>query len=179
MFWKHPKFLHILRIALPLLLTLLWLGFIFGNSLKDAQASSEQSGQVQEIVNNVASSVGVKEPISETTVRNMAHFTEFLVLGGLLCLDVWALGLSPLRSRRRFDVLWLFVSLPVSFLLASIDEVLQTFSKGRAAAPPALETSMGVSTSMKPWLSRYLLMVLMIFERFINVSYLVSVLVSP
>ena len=134
MFWKYPKILRVLRIAIPLLLTLLWLGFIFGNSLKDAQASSEQSSQVQEIVNNVASSVGVKEPISESTVRNMAHFTEFFILGILLCLDVWALGLSPLHARRRFDILWLLVSLPLAFLLASLDEFLQTFSEGRAAA---------------------------------------------
>ena len=77
MFWKYPKILRVLRIAIPLLLTLLWLGFIFGNSLKDAQASSEQSSQVQEIVNNVASSVGVKEPISESTVRNWRILPNF------------------------------------------------------------------------------------------------------
>lgn len=169
MFWKHPKFLHILRIALPLLLTLLWLGFIFGNSLKDAQASSEQSSQVQEIVNNVASSVGVKEPISEATVRNMAHFTEFLVLGGLLCLDVWALGLSPLRSRRRFDVLWLFVSLPVSFLLASTDEVLQTFSKGRAADfADVLTDTAGASLGIVLFLVLFLLLRLAFGKKKIN-----------
>ena len=169
MFWKYPKFLHILRIALPLLLTLLWLGFIFGNSLKDAQASSEQSGQVQEIVNNVASSVGVKEPISETTVRNMAHFTEFLVLGGLLCLDVWAIGLSPLRSRHRFDVLWLFVSLPVSFLLASIDEVLQTFSEGRAADfADVLTDTAGASLGIVLFLVLFLLLRLAFGKKKIN-----------
>ena len=132
MFWKHPKFLHILRIAFPLLLTALWLSFIFGNSLKDAAASSEQSGQVQEIVNNVASSVGVKEPIPESTIRNMAHFTEFLILGFLLCLDVWALGLTPFHPRRKLDFLWLLASLPVGILLACFDEFLQRFSEGRA-----------------------------------------------
>ena len=132
MFWKHPKFLFIFRVAIPILLTLLWLGFIFGNSLKDAAASSEQSSQVQEIVNNVASSVGIEEPISESTVRNMAHFTEFAILGILLCLDVWGVGLSPFRPRRRWDFLWLLTALPASFLLALFDEFLQTFSEGRA-----------------------------------------------
>ena len=133
MFLKHPNILHIFRIALPLLFTALWLGFIFGNSLKDAAASSEQSGQVQEIVNEVASSVGIEEPIPESTIRNMAHFTEFLILGVLLSLDVWALGLAPLHSHRRADVLWILCAIPVAFLLASLDEVLQLFSEGRAA----------------------------------------------
>ena len=169
MFWKYPKILRVLRIAIPLLLTLLWLGFIFGNSLKDAQASSEQSSQVQEIVNNVASSVGVKEPISESTVRNMAHFTEFFILGGLLCLDVWALGLSPLRPRRRFDLLWLLVSLPVSFLLASIDEFLQTFSRGRAADfSDVLTDTAGASLGIALFLVLFLLLRLSFRKKNVN-----------
>jgi len=159
MFWKHPKFLHILRVTIPLLLTLLWLGFIFGNSLKDAQASSAQSGQVQEIVNEVASSVGIKEPIPESTVRNMAHFTEFFILGGLLCLDVWAFELSPLRPRRRFDVLWLLAALPASFLLAGLDEFLQTFSEGRAADfSDVLTDTAGASLGIALFLALFLLL---------------------
>lgn len=132
MFLKHPNFLRVLRIVIPLFLTLCWLGFIFGNSLKDAAASSEQSSQVHEIVNEVASSVGITEPISESTVRNMAHFTEFAVLGALLCLNVWAFELSPFLSKRRWDFLWLLSAIPAAFLLACLDEYLQTFSEGRA-----------------------------------------------
>ena len=45
------------------------------------------------------------------------------------------------------------------------------FSNGLAAAPPALDTSIGVSTSMKPCASRYLRMLLMILERLIKVSF--------
>ena len=131
MLLKHPTVLRVLRIAIPLLLTVLWLGFIFGNSLKDAAASTEQSSQVHEIVNEVASSVGIKEPISEKTVRDMAHFTEFTILSTLLCLNIWALGFSPFYAKRRFDFLWLLLSLPTSFLLACVDEYLQTFSQGR------------------------------------------------
>ncbi len=129
---KHTVFWRILRVAVPLLLTLLWLGFIFSNSLKDAAASSEQSGKVHEIVNEVASAVGVEEPVSEESVRTLAHLTEFAILGALLCLDVWALGLSPFYAKHRFDVFWLLTALPACFLLACIDEALQTFSEGRA-----------------------------------------------
>ena len=132
MFWKNPRLWRVIRIAIPLLLTLLWLGFIFGNSLKDATASSEQSGRVHEIVNEVASSVGIEEPISEQTVRTMAHFTEFAILGALLCLNLWSIGLPTLRRKQPWDLLWLTLSLPISFLLACLDEFLQTFSEGRA-----------------------------------------------
>ena len=132
MFWKNPRLRRALRIVIPLLLTLCWLGFIFGNSLKDAVASSEQSGKVHEIVNEVASSVGIEEPISEQTVRNMAHFTEFALLGVLLCLNVWGLGLAPFLAKRKLDFLWLLSALPIAFLLACLDEYLQTFSEGRA-----------------------------------------------
>ena len=122
---------RILRVAIPLLLTLLWLGFIFGNSMKDAAASTEQSNKVHEIVNEVASSVGVEKPISEQTVRNMAHFTEFCILGVLLCIDLWALGCSPFYARHRWDFLWLLLALPTAFLFACADEYLQNFSEGR------------------------------------------------
>ena len=132
MFWKNPRLWCVLRTMLPLLLTLLWLGFIFSNSLKDAAASSEQSGKVHEIVNEVASAIGVEEPISEESVRTLAHLTEFAILGTLLCLDIWALGLSPFYAKHRFDVLWLLTALPACFLLACIDEILQTFAEGRA-----------------------------------------------
>ncbi len=159
MFWKHPKFLHILRIAIPLLLTVLWLGFIFGNSLKDAQASSEQSSQVQEIVNEFASSVGIEEPISESTVRNMAHFTEFAILGVLLCLDVWGIGLSPFRPRRRWDFLWILSALPACCLLALIDEFLQTFSEGRAKDfADVLTDTAGASLGIALFLALFLLL---------------------
>ena len=169
MFWKHPKFLHILRVAIPVLLTLLWLGFIFGNSMKDAQASSEQSSQVQEIVNDVASSVGVKEPISESTVRNMAHFTEFFILGALLCVDVWALGLSPIHARRRFDVLWFLVSLPVAALLASLDEFLQTFSEGRAADfSDVLTDTAGAAIGIALFFALFLLLRLTVRKKKLN-----------
>ncbi|MBO5938244.1 MAG: VanZ family protein [Clostridia bacterium] len=158
MFWKNPRLWRVLRVLFPLLLTLLWLGFIFGNSLKDAAASSEQSGKVHEIVNEVASSVGVDEPISEQTVRNMAHFTEFAILGALLCLDVWTLGISPLFAKRRFDVLWLLAALPVCFLLACTDEYLQTFSDGRASDfSDVLTDTAGASLGIALFLALFLL----------------------
>ena len=131
MFWKNPRLWRVIRIAIPLLLTLLWLGFVFGNSLKDAAASSEQSSRVHEIVNEVASSIGIKEPISEHTVRDMAHFIEFAVLAALLCLDLWGFGTVSLQKDTRKNLLWMALALPTCSLLAYLDEYLQTFSEGR------------------------------------------------
>ena len=47
---------------------------------------------------------------------------------------------------------------------------LKCVSNGLAAAPPALETRIGVSTSMNPCPSKYFLIALRILERLINVS---------
>ncbi len=124
-------FLRLLRVALPLLLTLLWLGFIYGNSLKSGTESSEQSGKVQEIVNEVADSVGIEEPISERFIRKAAHFTEFAVLGILVCIDLWALGAVSLTKRLSFCAPMLLCSVPICFLFASADEILQNFSESR------------------------------------------------
>ena len=52
-----------------------------------------------------------------------------------------------------------------------LSSALKCVSKGRAAAPPGLDTSMGVSTSMKPCASRKRRMQEMIFDRLIKVSF--------
>ena len=158
MSFNYRTIWRVLRIVIPVSLTLLWLGFLFGNSLKDGVASSEQSGKVHEIVNEVASSVGIQEPITEPTVRNMAHFTEFAVLGVLLCLDVWALGLARLSRDRRWDFLWLLLALPTCFLLACLDEVLQTFSEGRSCDfADVLTDTAGASIGISVFLLLFLL----------------------
>lgn len=127
-----PKIRRVIIIVLCLLLTILWLGFIFGNSLKDGKSSSEQSKQVHEIVNQVTTAVGIEKPVTEKAVRKMAHFTEFSVLGVLLCLDAVVFGLVPFRKKHRLDFLWMLGAVPLSFLFANVDEYLQTFSEGRA-----------------------------------------------
>ena len=129
---NSPKLWHTIVAVLCLLSTVLWLCFIFGNSLKDGKASSAQSKQVHEIVNQVTSAVGIEKPVTEKAVRKMAHFTEFSVLGVLLCLDSIVFGLVPFRKKRCLDFLWMLGAIPLSFLFANIDEYLQTFSEGRA-----------------------------------------------
>ena len=123
---------RLLFCGLCLLLTLLWLGFIFGNSLKDGADSSEQSRQVHEIVNDLLASLGLRISITEATLRKAAHFTEFFVLALLLCLDTVAFGaVTPRTSARRA---WIpLCAIPACLLCALTDELLQTLSVGRAA----------------------------------------------
>ena len=99
--------------------------FIFQNSLQIAQASSERSQQVQEILNALAAKVGLG-PFSLHTVRKMAHFAEFSVLGFwfMLCLRVYT------RHFVRH------VSWPLFFglLTAVIDETIQLYVPGRSSS---------------------------------------------
>ena len=130
---KWNKILKILCFSLSLCLTLLWLGFIFSNSLKSGSESGEQSSKVHEAVNQVASSLGVKEEISEDTVRKGAHFTEFGLLGFLICLCI-ASARALLGAKGSYRLMGLCAfSIPVCAILAAVDEYLQTFSEGRTA----------------------------------------------
>ena len=124
---------NLLLYGIPLLLTLVWVGFIFGNSLKDGEASTEQSQQVQQVVNDVAESVGVEEPISEQWIRDAAHFFEFLVLSLLLCWDLLVLVSIRLDRTRFGSYLWCLCAVPLSAFFALVDEGIQRFSAGRAS----------------------------------------------
>ena len=99
--------------------------FIFQNSLQIAQASGEQSRRVQEILNALAAKVGLG-PFSLHTVRKMAHFAEFALLGFLfmLCLRVYT------RHFVRH------VSWPLFFglLVAVTDETIQLYVPGRTSS---------------------------------------------
>ena len=121
-------------LAVLIIATVLWLGFIYSNSIETAEQSSEKSSSVTEIVNKVAEKVGIEEEIPEKTVREMAHFSEFALLAVLICADV-AVGL--MIWGNTVSIYWrsmcVFCSLPLCFLLACVDELLQRGSDGRAS----------------------------------------------
>ena len=123
----------LLRYGLPILLCVLWLGFIFGNSLKNGTQSGEQSSSVHQIVNEVAQSVGYDKPISESTVRTSAHFLEFAILALLECWVLAAFGFLRFSLPLWYLPLGMGAVLTDCALMACIDETLQRFSNGRAA----------------------------------------------
>ena len=123
----------LLRYGLPILLTVLWLGFIFSNSSQSGEASGEQSKQVQEVVNEVAQSVGIKKPITEKTIRTGAHFTEFFVFALLECWILAAFGGLRVHQPIWRPLAGFGAVIADGALMACIDETIQRFSSGRAA----------------------------------------------
>lgn len=129
---KDRKILiNILRISIPILLTLLWLGFIYGNSLQTGAVSGETSGRVHKLVNAIPELLGLGSPISERFVRKAAHFTEFAILGLLVCSDLWTTRAVSLKKELYKSTFILFCSVPLCALFASADEFLQSFVDGR------------------------------------------------
>ena len=114
-----------------ILLTVICLAFIFTNSLKDSDASSEQSTAVKEFLMGIARIFGFSGDIDNSKLRNFAHVAEFCMLGS--CLGVLAIYLSRrkgLANGLRY-VLFMAGAVVVGILFAVIDELLQLTSVGR------------------------------------------------
>ncbi|MCI6830472.1 MAG: VanZ family protein [Clostridiales bacterium] len=95
-------------------------GFIFHNSMQDADASHAQSACVLRLLSSVLPG------LTEHAVRKLAHFLEYAALGwDLLALSVFVRRCFP---RRLLPLAALFPVIPV------IDECIQLFSDGRTAA---------------------------------------------
>ena len=105
---------RLLRVLLPAL-TLLWLAFILGRSLRPAPESSLESGWFVQLFRRVIPS------ITDHAVRKLAHLTEFAVLGLLLRADFSVFGHKAL-------VLPILCGLPAAVL----DEGIQRFVPGRS-----------------------------------------------
>ncbi len=114
-----------------LLLTVMCVAFIFSNSLDNGVESGEKSSAVTGFVNSVLSFIGIDKPISERDVRTAAHFSEFFLLTSLLASDIL---LCPLYKKLPVSISFLspLFAIPVCFLIACVDELIQNFSAGRA-----------------------------------------------
>ena len=127
----HATLIKILRISIPLTLTVLWIAFIWSNSLKTGVESGEDSGRVFTIISKTTESLGLGTPISEHFIRKAAHFTEFAILGALFCADLVCLRAISFKQRLCVSAPLLLCSVPASALFAAADEFLQSFSDGR------------------------------------------------
>jgi VanZ family protein len=123
-----------LRIILPLFATLLWIGFIFGNSLQTGEVSGEASGRVYELVNTLPELCGFGSPVSHYFVRKAAHFAEFAMLAALICTDLCCLRAATVSSPLIRSIPILSLSLPACITFAAADELLQNLSEGRGPA---------------------------------------------
>lgn len=107
-----------------ILVTLLYIGLIFGNSATPGVYSSAESNWVTDLLNRVMEQIGFSFiQFSEGFIRKAAHFTEYSILGVLLTLSL--LKYPCFQGKRRW---WL---IPVGFCVACIDECIQLFTPGR------------------------------------------------
>lgn len=104
--------------------TVLLIAFIFYNSIKPAKESSESSGRVLALLNNIFEFFGIGPVFNQNIVRTLAHFGEFGLLGVLSSLSFQ----SFLRHKRKNMIFSVFTVASV----ALIDECIQLFSDGRA-----------------------------------------------
>ena len=81
------------RIGCYPVLTLLWLGVIWGHSLQPAAVSSQESGAVLSGLSALLEALCLPPFLTETLVRKGAHMAEYLVLAALLT--------GSLRNRDR------------------------------------------------------------------------------
>ncbi len=104
-------------------LTVLLLIFIFTQSSIDAENSDAKSIGMTQFINDFFKSINLNIVLTNGLVRKLAHFSEYFVLGFLLCSTLfsytWRLKLSLLFA-------------PLCGIVVSVlDELSQTFSEGR------------------------------------------------
>lgn len=109
-----------------LAITVFTTGFIFYHSFQDATTSSNASTQVLDSITNFFTTIGLELDIEELTIRKIAHFVEFFVLGVFLMLTFEAFY----EEILKIVIYPIFLGL----LIPVIDEAIQLKSEGRVAA---------------------------------------------
>lgn len=109
------------------LAVILWTLIIFSASLQSGDTSGALSGNITHMILNFLSGLGLRIPFDafHFFIRKAAHFTEYAILGFLVCT---AEKKAPLlKSDALCIVLWM-VSVPLC------DECIQLFVSGRSGA---------------------------------------------
>lgn len=110
------------RVIAFALLSILIVGFIWGNSLKSIEQSSAQSTPVAESLQPVIDpEEKIEKPVFHESVRKLAHVAEFFLLG--LSVVGFTLSLGAYLNKR-------FISMPMLIVLfvAVMDEFIQHFT---------------------------------------------------
>jgi len=105
-------------------LGLLWLIFIWGNSLQTAAESSQRSRGILALLLPLLSGLGIPEELMHTLLRKLAHMAEFGILGIL-----WSLAILP-GDGRLLKKMGLCLAICLS--AAAVDETVQLFVPGRS-----------------------------------------------
>lgn len=101
---------------------IMYILWIFSNSLDVADVSSEKSTAVLQFLNGLL--FGGYPRLTEHIVRKLAHFSEYAVAG--------LLGGVCILQGKKVRSPWLIVALAAGLLVALCDETIQLFVPGRS-----------------------------------------------
>lgn len=108
------------------IVTVLFVLFIFQNSMFPGPQSSRQSQYVMNLLNHMLSALRIPVTLSEHCIRKAGHFTEYFIFGILIRMTV-KLSRKPFWSSV-FAVLFFLLLVPV------IDEFIQFFTPQRGSS---------------------------------------------
>lgn len=115
--------------VMRVLFTLFMLGtvlFIFGNSSQMGADSGLRSAQVTDFLNRAVARLGIQFQFTESLVRKLAHFAEFMMLG------FWTM--LTLRVYTRHLLAFICWPLFLGLAVAVGDEFLQRYVEGRSSS---------------------------------------------
>ncbi len=121
-----------------IVLLLLTLAFIWGQSLLSRQDSARESGAVLEFFRPLLSLLFGSENITEHLVRKLAHFSEYTLFGIELLL--------VFKSGKKRKLYAWPAALLSGLAAAAVDEILQIFSGRGPAVSDVLLDFAGVFT---------------------------------
>lgn len=113
-----------------IILTIIWMSFIFSMSNQPANISKELSKNIENLLNrtpiigNILSDI-LNSPNSQFIVRKSAHVILFCLLS-ILCFIV----IYEIKKNAKLSTL---ISLSITFIYACIDEIHQLFIPGRGS----------------------------------------------
>jgi len=109
-------------------LVIIYIAFIFSNSMTPADESSRQSGAVMAVVLRLVDVLGLEGSwVTEHLIRKAAHFAEYTLLGVLLwnCLGAYRWKNGAVTGKLLCQS-WLGTMIPL------MDETIQLFTEGRS-----------------------------------------------
>ena len=111
-----------IAISVIIIIIALTIGFIWGNSLKTKEESSESSESVSNVLQTWVDTFFGEDVVSveEGVVRKLAHATEFAALGLEFC--VLLIAIKQESYKRYLQIL------PIGLFVAAVDESLQFVS---------------------------------------------------
>ena len=107
-------------------ITILWILVIWGHSLMAGPYSAAESDHVLSILQPILAGLNLSELLVLFSIRKIAHFTEFFILGMLLSVCIR-------RGFAKWPLPVHFCTMLTGMLVAICDESIQSFVPGRSS----------------------------------------------